>query len=407
GEPAAPVEPAAPGEPATPAEPKTVKVGFLSALTGDAAAWGLPGLYGVEIWVDEVNAAGGLHVGGDTYLIEIESYDDEYNANKAALGAKKLVLEDEVAIVTMMSGGPVIAARDFFTEHKVMSTSLMITDIGPDWPYLFALSEISPLQGMPLYAYVGNSNPGATTVALTDPDDVGIRYHFAMSKAGWESVGIETIYAQMHDPGTIDYAPIATAMVASGADIMCWDAAWPFAVHLLTEQAQILGFDGPICGYTLDLYPELVERVGKEYIEGFVFVFPDFDDPALTPEQNAFYAEYDRLYPGTWSAVSWEYADNLKIWAKYAEQAGTFNSDEVIKAMRADPNPMGSFGPAQWVGKEVFGVDNALASVWPVVQMQDGKAVIVEMADVAGWYYDNIDLLIKHMESMDLMWYQR
>ncbi|MCY4440254.1 MAG: ABC transporter substrate-binding protein, partial [Deltaproteobacteria bacterium] len=42
------------------ADEKTVKIGFLAALTGDAAGWGLPGLYGVEIWAEQINAAGGL-----------------------------------------------------------------------------------------------------------------------------------------------------------------------------------------------------------------------------------------------------------------------------------------------------------------------------------------------------------
>ncbi len=37
---------------------KTVKVGFLAPLTGEVSAWGLPGLYGCQIWAEQVNAAG-------------------------------------------------------------------------------------------------------------------------------------------------------------------------------------------------------------------------------------------------------------------------------------------------------------------------------------------------------------
>ena len=44
---------------------KTVKVGFLAPLTGEVAAWGLPGLYGCQIWAEQVNAAGGIQVGPD------------------------------------------------------------------------------------------------------------------------------------------------------------------------------------------------------------------------------------------------------------------------------------------------------------------------------------------------------
>ena len=30
----------------------TVKIGFLAPLTGEVAAWGLPGLYGCQIWAE-------------------------------------------------------------------------------------------------------------------------------------------------------------------------------------------------------------------------------------------------------------------------------------------------------------------------------------------------------------------
>ena len=43
---------------------KKVKIGFLAPLTGEVAGWGLPGLYGCEIWGEWVNAAGGVKIGG-------------------------------------------------------------------------------------------------------------------------------------------------------------------------------------------------------------------------------------------------------------------------------------------------------------------------------------------------------
>ena len=55
-------------------------------------------------------------------------------------------------------------------------------------------------------------------------------------------------------------------------------------------------------------------------MEGFIFQFPDFDDPMLNDPQvnfekpNEFYAEFCRRFPGTWSAVSWEYASTLELW---------------------------------------------------------------------------------------------
>ena len=42
---------------------EAVRIGVLTSLTGDAAAWGRPGLEGCQIWADWVNAQGGLKIG--------------------------------------------------------------------------------------------------------------------------------------------------------------------------------------------------------------------------------------------------------------------------------------------------------------------------------------------------------
>ena len=85
---------------------KTVKIGFLAPLTGEVAAWGLPGLYGCEIWAEKVNAAGGVRIGDDTCTFEFVSYDNEYAPEKARAGATKLIFEDEVKFIMMLAAIP-------------------------------------------------------------------------------------------------------------------------------------------------------------------------------------------------------------------------------------------------------------------------------------------------------------
>ena len=79
---------------------KVVKLGFLGPLTGEVAGWALPGRNACLIWADQVNAAGGIKIGDDNYMVEIVSYDNEYLADKSLIGAKKLVLEDDVKSVS-------------------------------------------------------------------------------------------------------------------------------------------------------------------------------------------------------------------------------------------------------------------------------------------------------------------
>jgi branched-chain amino acid transport system substrate-binding protein len=212
---------------------------------------------------------------------------------------------------------------------------------------------------------------------------------------------------------TTDFAPIVTAMLATNPDILCFDTAYPDFVNLLTEQAYQQGFKGAFVSCTLDNYPLIMEKTSKEFLEGFVFQFPDFDDPALNEPQinfqnaNQFYATYNERYPGTWNAVSWEYAAKLELWKRGVEKAGSIEPMAVLAAMKEGGKGDHPFGPAVWWGKDLYGIDNALVGAWPVVQMRDGKAVIAEFRDIPTWWEKNKDVMIRHLEDLGEMYYQR
>ncbi|MFQ5984453.1 MAG: ABC transporter substrate-binding protein, partial [Alphaproteobacteria bacterium] len=156
-----------------------------------------------------------------------------------------------------------------------------------------------------------------------------------------------------------------------------------------------------------------IEKVGKEFVEGFIFQFPDFDDPKLNePHINfrrphEFFQTYSERYPGTWSAVSWEYTAILEQWKAAVEKAGSIEPMAVFEAMKAGGRAPHVYGDANWWGKELFGIDNALVGDWPVVEIQNGKARIVEYKSIIDWWAKNKDIMIKHFEALGEMWYQR
>ncbi len=69
----------------------TVRIGINLPMTGDYTPWGLPGLYGADIVANQINAAGGVDIGGDNYKIKMVAYDHGYDNEKAVQGYKKLV----------------------------------------------------------------------------------------------------------------------------------------------------------------------------------------------------------------------------------------------------------------------------------------------------------------------------
>lgn len=393
---------------------KVVKVGFLAPLTGEVAVWGLPGLYGCEIWADEVNAAGGLKVGGDHYRVELVGYDDEYLPDKALKGAKKLVLEDDVKIVLMLGGSDAPAAVGFFTKQEMISTTLLPSDLTDETLYHLAPVEVHPIYNVTGVDWLAENRPELKTAALVAQDDELGRPSVATYRSAFEAAGIEVVYDKFFDVATTDFAPIVTAILATKPDIVSFDTSWPDFVNLMMEQAYHQGFEGQFVNCTFDRYTQIIEKTSTEFVEGFIFQFPDFDDPALNEahinfkDPNGFFAEYNkRGYGDDWSAVSWEYAGILELWKAGVEKAGSVEPMPVFKAMKAGGRAPHAFGDANWWGKELFGIDNALVGNWPVVQIQDGKAKIIEYRSIIDWWAKNKDIMIRHFAALGEMWYQR
>ncbi len=101
--------------------------------------------------------------------------------------------------------------------------------------------------------------------------------------------------------------------------------------------------------------------------------------------------------------MSWEYASILELWKAAAEKAGTVEPMPVFEAIKAGGRAPHAFGDAEWWGKELWGIDNALVGNWPVVQVQDGKARITEFRSIPAWWAKHGDLMIKHSRNLGVI----
>lgn len=393
----------------------TVKIGFLAPLTGPVAAWGKPGLDGCRIWADWANEAGGLEIGGKTYKVELASYDDEDDAGKARTGATQLIRENDVKFIMMLGGNSWPGVEETAARQGMLVSTLLPSDLTPNTETLIAPCEVHPIYNVTAVDWLSINRPELKTAVVCAQDDALGKPSVATYLAAFEAAGIELVNPPLFfDPATTDFAPVMTQLLAKNPDILCLDTCYADYVQPLCEQAFQQGYKGQIISCTLDFYQRIIDRTSKEFMEGVIFQFPDFDDPALNDPRinfkkpNEFYAEYIKRYGANeWSAVSWEYASILELWAEAAQRAGSIEPGEVLVAMKEGGKGKHAFGEARWWGKELFGIDNALVGDWPVVMIRDGKATIAEFRSIPDWWDKHGDLLIKHMESFDQMWNQR
>ncbi len=393
---------------------KTVKIGFLAPLTGPVSAWGKPGLDGCLIWADWVNSAGGIKVGDDAYKVEFVAYDNEYDPGKARTGAAKLIKEDGVKFIMMLGGDTWPGVQPLAEKEGMLVSTLLPSDLTPDTKTLIAPCEVHPIYNVTGVEWLAENHPEKKTAVVCAQDDALGKPSVATYLAAFEGGGIDVVDDPLFfDPATTDFAPVMTRLLSKNPDILCLDTCYADYVHPLCEQAFQQGFKGTILSCTADFYPKIIEKTSKEFMEGFVFQFPDFDDPALNDERvnfnkpNDFFAEYAKRFgEAEWSAVSWEYASIMDLWADAASKSGSVEPADILGAMKSGKGKH-AFGEADWWGEELFGIDNALVGNWPVVVIEDGKAVIKEYRSIPAWWEKHGDLMVKHFTALGQMWNQR
>ena len=392
---------------------ETIKIGFLAPLTGPVAAWGKPGLDGCQIWAERINAAGGIQINGESHPVEFIGYDNEYDPAKARAGASKLVIEDEVKFVMMLGGDTWPGAQPVADRTGMLFSTLLPSDLGPDTSTLIAPAEVHPIYNVTGVQWLAENHPDLKSAVICAQDDALGIPSVATYLAAFEAAGIANEDPILFDAATTDFAPIVSRMISLNTDIICLDTCYTEFVHPLVEQLFQQGYEGTVISCTADFYQQMIEKTSVEFMEGFIFQFPDFDDPALEQDfinfedPGGFFAEYNNRHPGEWGAVSWEYASIMDLWKWAAEKANSIEPGDVLASMLESGKGEHAFGTADWWGKDLFGIDQALVGNWPVVVVNDGKARIQEYKWIPGWYEEHGEILKKYFTEYNIMWDQR
>jgi branched-chain amino acid transport system substrate-binding protein len=122
----------------------TIKIGSVLSVTGPASFLGDPEKRTLEMYVKDINVAGGVN----GKKIELFIYDDGGDANKARTFATRLVEEDKVDVVIGGSAtGPALAMRDIIEEAKTpfMALAGSAAIVVPVRPYVFKTPHTEPM----------------------------------------------------------------------------------------------------------------------------------------------------------------------------------------------------------------------------------------------------------------------
>ena len=255
-----------------PAAAEPLLMGYLLPETGQLAFLGPPMISGVQMAVEEINAAGGV-LGSSVELI---SADEAGDAGRAAEEGNRLLAAGVKAIVGAASTSMTLSVIDAVTSAGVVQCSPSNTGIGltsyPDKGFYFRTAPSDVLQAPVLAETILNS--GATNVAVVArADDYG-RPFLEETVRNLESRGATVALQEAYDPEAGTFDSVVEAMLNSGADA--------YAVISFVEGAQIVsgllaagiaptqlfGADGIAGAAFADNFS------GPEVLEGMTFTAP-------------------------------------------------------------------------------------------------------------------------------------
>jgi branched-chain amino acid transport system substrate-binding protein len=399
---------------------ETVCIGMNGPLSGPSAGWALPGLTGLQLIIDEVNSAGGVKADGKMNMLELHSFDNEYVPSKALQGAKELVLEHDCKQILGIGGTTADSQLPFLTQAKVFYSPLIVSDINPNRPYVLAGSDVNSRGEMIRPAYIRTAYPDKTRYAIVAQEEAGAFAGQAWEVGAAKALGFEMVYDSFYSPDTSDFAPVITAVLATNPDVVSLGLSWPDFIPLLMEQLYLQGFTGVVAANYIEHDP-ILQRVPADWLDKVRAIdsYQLFDDPwwGEPSAQHAFYAKWEARYGDGGSddldrpmnGIDWLYAPMLEVYLQGVEQAGTFDADKVLTAIRSMDHVQTIQGPAKITGEDLWGEKNMMSPPVPTTAFNadcNCKRVL-SVTDWDTWFEGLKDEIIAEVRRRGQMWDQR
>ncbi len=355
---------------------ETLKLGTLVTLSGPGAAWGLAMKNGAELAANQVNAQGGLEVGGKKYKVEIIAYDDKYQANEAVTVANRLIHEDQVKyMIGPMGSAPAAAVQPLTEKNGVITVMMAFTPkaLGADKPYSYRVVATTLEMSQPQIDWLVRTQGVKKVGGLFPNDETGQSISLDLKKS-YRQAGADLAAIELFERDRVDFVPLLTRMLAQGIDAIELDGNSPVTAGLIVKQARELGFTGKIVRTAGPATVDIVNVAGKAAAEGMLVHTP------LNPERpstKAYMDLYQATYKSPMNGFSPSFYDGANMLFEAMRRAGTVaDSRKVSQELENIKDFPGALGTLNWTGKALYGIDHQLDFPFYVAEVVDGAEVI-------------------------------
>ncbi len=357
------------------ASAQNILIGLSTPVTGPAAVASEWERWGVDLAVEEINAAGGV-LGRK---IEVMLLDNKCNPSEGVNVANKLVEAKVVAIIGSHCSSVHLAAMPIIKEAKVpmitgIASNPQITDLsgvgGNEWAFRINPSDRSMMDA--LGAYLGGKKVFKTAAIVGEDTDFG-RAGADAFKAVATKAGISVISSDFHAQNTPDYTSILTRLQQRRPDAIATFQLGGNSLNFLRSAMQF-GVAIPYTG-RVELGGRNQQVIEAGGMEGSISAWT-YSHDVDSPRNKEFAAKIKAKHGTTPYLQTWGSYDSMRIIAQAIKEAGSTDTTAVRDAMK-------KLKYTSVLGREVSFDDHNQAGKYVLIQaVKDRKVTIADIVEL-------------------------
>ncbi len=348
----------------------TIKVGINMELSGAVATYGEDTVKGIELAIEQINAAGGI----DGKQIEVVKYDNKSDAAEATTLATKLMTGDKVlAVMGPATSGAFKAEIPVAIQNKVsvISGSATADDVTVDdsgvKEYAFRICFNDSYQGTAMANFAASDLTKSKAVIIKDSSSDYSKGLAESFTAAFTSAGGSIVSEEAYVAGDTDFNAVLTKIKDMDFDVIFIPGYYEEA-GLIIKQARALGISVPILGADGFDSPVLAELAGADAANDVYFSnhYSSLDQSPIVQDFIKAFKEKYNADPNAFNALGFDLA---KFTIDGISRASEMNGEAVKEALAGTQNFEGVTGTFS------VGEDHNAVKALVVIEMQGGQQV--------------------------------
>lgn len=362
-----------------------IKIGSPLALTGGLAAEGGKQKLAYDLWLERVNAAGGIQVGDRKLPVELITYDYQTDGKRAGALAEKLIANDEVDFLTAPFGsGHTKITAAVAERYGVPIIAVASSEPVHNQGFKNLFGTLAPSSGLieGMLDAFSAAKPDLKKIAILGRDDVFPKIMAKLMADGAAGRDLEIVYNDLYSVGTLDHSSTISAIKAAAPDWI-YVTGYTEDLVLFRKQMADLALEAPIVTMiTGPAYKEFVEALGP-LAENVTSA--SWWHYSAAYEGDDVFGSTKAFYDAVVAATGGEEPDYVHASSAAAlvalqaaiEKAGTLDRDAVRTAL-TELEITTFYGPIKF--REDGLNDNRDL---PIIQIQDGAPAVLAPASLA------------------------